>query len=690
MQRSWSLLLSAALLLIALAVKAQVAPPRTGPATVSLEAFPILGTNAPTSPGWMTFAVRLDNPADARVEGNLELSSEVYGSGDTYRSVTRAPFSAAGRSVVTVQLPTHGYGPLPPSLSVRALDTAGQKLAETEVPALGLPGPLLVDLNTPSRIAPAVRGTGIPVTSRRGIRGSYGAPTVTVSSPQVNAATGDPVLPQRAAGYSSATVVLARSERLAKLQGVELTALADWVLGGGSLAVVVTRPEDLRGGPLEALLGGRALPADPPPSLLAAQVFEVVPDPATGGRGHGHGAPSSTRMQRAAPGQRVAADLVGYRGGNLRPSAWGASASYGLGEVHLLAFDATREPHVSDTWVRLQILSLLQHSWDRRADVVLPHAALGLEESGVREVRRKLDPNEGTRWAIAVAALLLLLYAVLAGPVNFYWAARKGRPLRALGTLPIWAAVAMAVVVLLGMAAKGIRGRARHVSLIEAGAGMGRAAVVRFRGFYAASADRLTVRAFERGGVLDVASREDQTQRTLVLDRDGARLEEFRAKPWETVAVREDGFVSLAGGLSVRVAPDGEIAVKNRAARDLVGVLLKVPGQAEPYYFDRIEDGALVKAAAGRRLKGVDLTPAACRALCAPKFAHDLDEASAGLGAAWKALEDAGGYEANWWPSDVPVLLGQLDGGEGRTRDSGLRLDADRVLVRVVGYGGVL
>jgi hypothetical protein len=154
--------------------------------------------------------------------------------------------------------------------------------------------------------------------------------------------------------------------------------------------------------------------------------------------------------------------------------------------------------------------------------------------------------------------------------------------------------------------------------------------------------------------------------------------------------VREYGFVSLAGGLSVRVAPDGEIAVKNRAARDLVGVLLKVPGQAEPYYFDRIEDGALVKAAAGRRLKGVDLTPAACRALCAPKFAHDLDEASAGLGAAWKALEDAGGYEANWWPSDVPVLLGQLDGGEGRTRDSGLRLDADRVLVRVVGYGGVL
>ncbi len=690
MQRSCRLLLCAALLLLALASQAQAPSSAAGPGAVSLEAFPVLGLNAPASPGWMTFAVRLGNSGDAELAGTIELVSEVHGSGDTYRSVTRAPFSASGRSVVTVQLPSHGYGPIPPSLSVRALDARGETIAETEIPSLGLPGPLLFDLNVPSRIAPAVRGTGIPVTSRRGIRGSYGAPTVTVSSPQVNAATGDPVLPERAAGYSTATVVLVRSAQLAKLRGAELTALSDWVTAGGSLAIVVTRPEDLRGGPLEALLGGRALPTDPPPSLLGGQAFEVVPDPATGGSPHGYGAPSPSRMQRAAPGERVAGDLVSYQGGNLHPSSWGNSASYGLGEVHLLAFDATRELHVSDTWVRLQILSLLQHSWDRRADVIVPHAALALEEGGVREVRRQLDPNQGTRWAIAVAAFLLLLYAVLAGPVNFYWAARRGRPLRALGTLPVWAAAALALVVLLGVAAKGVRGRARHVSLIESGAGMERAAAVRFRGFYAASADRLTVRAFERGAVLDVASREDQTQRTLVLDRDGARLEEFRAKPWETVAVREDGFVSLAGGVSIRVAPDGEIAVKNRAARDLLGVLLKVPGQAEPYYFPRVKDGALVKAAEGRRLSGVDLTAASCRALCAPQFARDMNEASAGLGAVWMALEDLGGYEATWWPADVPVLLGQLDGGEGRTRDSGLRLDADRVLVRVVGYGGVL
>ena len=670
--------------------RAQAPPADTGRTALSLDASPVLGRNAPASPGWMTFLVRLGNPGDTPIEGTIELVSELNWSGDTYRNVTRAPFSVAGKSVVTAQLPTHAYGSIPPSRTVRALDAQGRELALAEVEGVALPGPLLFDLNVPSRVAPAVRGTGIPVTSRKGMRGSYGAPTVTVSSPQVNAATGDPVLPRRAAGYSSATVVLVRSEQLSKFQGPELAALTDWVLAGGSLAVVVTRPEDLRGKPLEALLGGRARLAEPPASLRAAQPFEVVPDPATGSSPRGYRAPSPRRIQRAAPSQDVAGNLVSYQGGNLHPSSWGSSASYGLGEVHLLAFDATREAHVNDTWVRLQVLSLLQHSWDRRADVAIPHAALALDESGVREIRRQLDPNERARWAIGVAAFLLLLYAVLAGPVNFYWAARNGRPLRALAYLPIWAAVALLLVVVLGMTAKGVRGKARHVSLIEAAAGMDRAAAVRFRGFYAASADRLTVRAFERGGVLDIASRENQTQRALVLDRDGARLEEFRAKPWETVVVREDGFVSLAGGVSIRVTADGAVAVKNRAARDLIGVVLKIPGRAKPYYFPRIEDGALVKAAAGRELSGVNLTAASCRGLCAAKFAQDVDEASTGLGAAWRALEEVAGHQTVWWPLDAPVLLGQLDGGEGRARDSGLRVDADRVLVRVVGYGGVL
>ena len=68
---------------------------------------------------------------------------------------------------------------------------------------------------------------------------------------------------------------------------------------------------------------------------------------------------------------------------------------------------------------------------------------------------------------------------------------------------------------------------------------------------------------------------------------------------------------------------------------------------------------------------------------------HDaVEEHAKGAGSAWEALEALTGSDADWWPDDVPVLIAELDGGEGRTPDSGLRLDVDRVLLRVVGYGG--
>jgi hypothetical protein len=35
------------------------------------------------------------------------------------------------------------------------------------------------------------------------------------------------------------------------------------------------------------------------------------------------------------------------------------------------------------------------------------------------------------------------------------------------------------------------------------------------------------------------------------------------------------------------------------------------------------------------------------------------------------------------------VLIAQLDGGEGKLTDSGLDVEIDRVLLRVVGFGGV-
>ncbi len=675
-----------ALLALVLSCLPAAAAPKKSPLIV--EAAPVLGAGTPTCPGWFSVSVRLSNAGNAQITGTLELESQLAYARSQAHIITRAPFGVAGKGHVTLELPTHGFGGSLPELRLRALAPDGSELADVALPDPRPNGPFLFDLDVPSRIAPSLRGMGVITTRTRTVR--YGSfPTLAVHSPEVNPATGDPVLPQRAAGYASATVVLARSEQLAALKGAELRALGNWLLAGGTLAVVISRPEDLHRAPLTLLVGGEVQSGRPPASLLAERDF-LVPRPTLMGKPYYGPSGGSTGHRLLTPGRDTADKLVGYSGGNLHPSPWGASASYGLGEVDLLAFDATSAPYVTDEWVQYEMRDLVTHAYNRENAVALPYAQTALDRSGVRAVKKVLDPNEGSRWAIAVSALLLLLYAAGAGPLNFYQASKSGRPLRALVRLPVLAAGAFGAVVVLGVAAKGVSGRARHLTLVETGAGMSRAMATRFRGFYSASSGQLMVRATQRGAVLDVAGSSDDTGRELVVDRDGARIEHFQAKPWQTVVVREDGFIDLGGGISI-VRSGRDVEVTNRTARDLLAVLLKVPGKGV-VFFPRIPDGRSVLASKGKPVPGRIGHPRPTGAgtthgLDADLF--DIDKAAEGADEAWQALEAVASRDTDWWPSDVPVLLGQLEGGEGRTSDSGLRLDRDRVLVRVVGYGGV-
>jgi hypothetical protein len=277
----------------------------------------------------------------------------------------------------------------------------------------------------------------------------------------------------------------------------------------------------------------------------------------------------------------------------------------------------------------------------------------------------------------------------LAGPLNFYLARRSGRPLRALVRLPALSAFSLALVVALGAIGRGVSGRARRLTLIEAGAGMSRAAATRFRGLYASSARERTVQASARGNMLDVAGDAEQTGRRLAVDRDGARLTNLRGRPWEVVVVQEDGFMGLGGGVSLLPGPDGKLTIKNRVGRDLVGVVLVRGGSTDARFFIRIKDGEAVAEDAGQPFtvssggalgrSGLNLENAKIR----------LEGCSKGLSSAWDAIEGATTRNIDFWPSDVPVLLAQLDGGEGKLTDSGLPLEADRALLRVVGLGGV-
>lgn len=662
---------------IALAVTALTVAGSARAAPLDVTATPILGADAPSTPGWVTYLVRLHNPSPETVVGAVELEGAPGAS-------TRSPFSLAPGQRSALELSWHDlYGT---DLSLRTLDANGRVLGEHSVLAPRGQEPLLFDVSAPSRIAPALRGRLVPIRFSPPATAPVHAPTLAVTSPETDSTTGDPILPRRASGYSSVTVAVLRTETLAALDSGQLQALGDWVLSGGSLALAVTRPEDLRTEPLSILIGGAAHVDLPQAQWQSPMKFRVPTDAGSGSTGF---------VERSlAPQETTRSRLTGFAGGNLRATQWGATATYGLGEVHLLAFDPTTPSFVEDEWVRLSLVDLVRYAWDRRAQLAIPHGAMPLKDYRVAEVRRVLDPNEGARWAVVVSAIALIFYAMLAGPLNFSRARRKGQPLRALSQLPIFSAVALAFVVVTGVVAKG-QGRARRLTLVEAGGGMTRAAATRFRAFYASSVRSLTVPALEPSSMLDLVGEADEASRTLIVDRFGARLEHFVTRPWQTMLVREDGFISLSGGVSLVASPDGDVFVKNRAARDLLAVVIQVPNQPLRY-FDRITDGAVVRASSGETLPtmapplGPKTFPAVVmNTLEAYRFSDRVEKASKGLGNAWRAIEAVSGSAVDFWPHDVPVLIAQLDGGEGRMSDAGLRLEMDRILLRVVGYGGV-
>jgi len=401
-----------------------------------LDIEPVLGGGSPAVDGWMSAHVRIENRSGEVVRGTLAVESQVAwsrGPGGP-RNGTDVPFSVAARSQVSVEVPVHGFPGIAPSLSVAARSEAGQVLAEAKSAELRTHDPLIFDLSSPSHFAPAVRQLGVPLSNTRW--GGLASPLVSVSSARQDARTGEPVVPHTASGYASATVVLATSAELQLIGEEARAALSDWLLAGGALAVVPERPEDFHAPYLESWAGGSVYEQAAPDELRGQAVFAMPIDPGSGAR------PSGIAELRLTPSAESRTRLRGFGGGNLRSTPWGAAASYGLGELHLLAFRPNAEPFASDPWTHHKLADLTRHAWDRSASVALPYAQARLDESRLLLVRRELDPNQGTRWTIVVSALLLLAYAGVAGPLNFYLARRAGKPLRALWRLPLVASLA--------------------------------------------------------------------------------------------------------------------------------------------------------------------------------------------------------------------------------------------------------
>lgn len=675
-----------------------------------MTAQPTLGPDVAPGGGWTVVAVRIENADPVLAAGEVEIVTE-----QSPTPVVRAPFSVAPGATAVLRVPVHAENAWQFTARLRA--RSGKVLAEQPLRAGTPTDPVLVEVFEPPRLPAGLRGAKVPVRYHPSYSSAATLP-LSLGAVTFDATTGDPVLPTRAAEYGPTTALVVPSDVLSRVGGAELEALASWVLSGGTLAVSIKRPEDLRAPALVAMLGGEPRDGGPARQLAGARAPGVQkdasgtvppavtaplpPPPDEDEDEHPHVVPPpapTTQKPVITPqvtiGKELGEALVAYTGGNLAPSDFGATAAYGLGEVHLLAFDPWRPGALDDAWVQSRMVELTRHAWDRRAAQVFDRGRQGAYASpGASDLRRLLDPNEGARWAVVVAALLLFAYSVVSGPVNFALARNRGRPLSALVALPLMSLGAFLLIVLLGVVSRGVRGQARHLALVEAGGGMTKGAIRRYRGFFTPSAKRLGVRATDTGTVIDVLSDSSKPgSAELLVERGGLQLANLATLPWQTVVAREDGTATLGGGVSL-VRDGADVRVINRSSHALRGVLVHVPRRGV-FHFSSLKDGAAVLGTSGTLLLASPTTSYSRGALPThPLSASTFSSAwtkdgGERLARAWTVMESVTRpRQADWWPEDVPVLLAQADGGEGATSDAGLGLSEDRVLVRVVGWGG--
>lgn len=678
-----------------------------------LTGTPAFGADAVVSEGWFEIIARVENPSAMARRGTLLLVREPSWRSSENRSAARVPFSVAAGGSTVVHIPAHGMPSYMPMLTLSAVADDETPLASVELSITDTPGPILVDIANPSRLATALKGSTVSVDWDPTRRGRAPARTLGVGAPTFDPKTGEPLLPIRTEGYASATVVVIHSDVLAHLEAEPLDALVHWVLSGGSLAVVPTRPEDLRGpvmsrlagGPVHANRGAAAIAtmlAPAPTPLLVT----TTPDDDGGGddddavattTGNADGTDDTKTPSTLAPNtppEAVKSRLVGYAGGALRASFFGASTSYGLGEVHLLGFDPAERPMVDDAWAHARLRALVEHAWERNARSAFHHGGAEGSRGDTTEIRRALDPNESFRAPLALAAVLLVLYSILVGPVLFLRAARMGRPLAPLVQAPLLSALTFGLIVFVGLAGKGFRGRARRIALVEAQEGAQSGPIRRYRGFFSSRAEALTIAATDRSCLVDVASVDTTPsgQGVLRIDRNGVALDGLTSLPWQTVVVREDGMFDLGDGVSLSENTEGDVTVENLTPYAIADAIIYSTHKGF-FHFPSLPPRSKTLTSSGRFLNSVGARDAV---KAGTTMVHRLDAQTlrspfpdavgARIYALWHPIELAAGDAVDWYPDDAPVLLGELTKAESGDSDSGLRLESNHVLVRILGH----
>ena len=654
--------LAAALATTALAGAASAKP--------TLDVAHVLGRDAPWVVGWNEAVVTLDNKDGGAWRGEV-IVDPTFDHHAIDRPSVRVPVTlAAGESarlVLPFYLPSGSWGTV--MLLEGGREAAQQPLGantpiETasfivEIQGASARGARLVEAPaapaTPGTPTPGTLGAPPPPDEDKGLElpklGASGyLPLPPVSTVQFARESGDPILPDLTVGWSGATTVVVPSDVLSRLQGQPLDALAQWVVSGGTLAVSMVREEDLRSANLARFLGGEA---------------RVV---GTSGQATSFSGGKLTKGSAITGGDE------------------GDVAPYGLGEVWMLRRDPwSRAP---DPQSPRALYDVYARSRLRRANLMsLPfgHPIQWIDDDRVRAL---LDPNQGFRPALGIAAILVVVYAFLVGPLVFRRARKLGKPLSVLRVTPLLAVILFAVLVGIGRIGKGVKGRVRKLEVVEVAGGAPRGGATTFHAFYVADPS-----AIELAGAhpIDGVHTVDPLEETVPLDveRSTVVVRNVRSHPWQTVVIEEDGARDLDGTITLE-GSGARLTLVNNTKWTLEHVVLhpQDPGiPARSRYFRRIEPGQTVTAREGVAVeRRIAPTP-----IVSGELAADGPAGNEQTKLAYTAIEAL----VNMWftygagaplPLETPVATCLVHASSHP--ESGFAVDDDLIFLRVIGLGG--
>lgn len=680
----WVVALIASLLLVLVAPSAAAQSP--------IVELGVAAGPSPTSfmPGMIEVFARIENPSGQTLAGEIVVRQV----GSPIQSpLGRSAFSIGPREAALVRLPisTDRY-----ALVVEA-DAAGEVLASKQLSPDSQGTLRIVDVVEVSRMRAAVSNMQLrsaPV-SPPTPQPSASSTTVSVATPYFDPASGRPVLPTRVASWHGVSLVMISASALARLPAEELRALTGHVLSGGTLALSIDKPEDLRLPVVSELVGGVAV-VERANDVTLAPITPPLSDAEVKSR---YGQPPDR------PGEDVS--FVSYSGGRLVGSVYGAGADVGLGQVVLLGFNPNAPEAAEDGFVQLRVVELARSASERVRIAAVRPGALLVDDAGFGPLRRgfganntlisMLDPNTSATWSIGIASLFLCLYAIAAGPISFHRYKSKNRPLVALFLLPVFSVGAFLCIVLFGFLSKGVSRKANVLTFVEVGAGRSEGSSRQFRGFFSPFAQTLSIRPRDPSSMLALAI-EGDIAATFEADGGGVRLESVESMPSQTIVLRDDGLTSLDGSIAIEPSPDlNQVVVTNGTPHDLRAVIAALPN-GDFRYHPLLAAGQSVSTAEMSlgdtmfsRWASIQRRPSAV-----PKAGLDgtllrgalerQDEPEAGE--LWAAIDQSSPPLVDWFPTGVPVVLGVIDRGLGPDEDTGIAVQRDLAVVRVVGFGG--